>query len=363
MSNYSIEYLVEKCGSEEKFMKRYYRLLESYVYQTGLTLSEAEELTLISKYIKSDLEQKMGISDYGFFHTTERYDGYDRIVEIFGYSNTSCNEWSINNATFLGRYVYNNSTTDFYQFLDSLKISYKKLDDINELCSYCFANKKIKKSIWNTFDIPMSITENEFRRLKSYLENTYTDFSLEKRPEMIGILKCSHSSCKSHSLDKQEVLEKIGVFMSTDVVELNDYKLSEKDIESLIIRDVSLIEEGMVLVKSQHVLPERKGRIDILTKDAAGMTCIIEIKNNGDDERLPYQCLIYPSYFSEFVRMITICPYYNDKIYKSLSRINGVEMFRYIMVNKQHIVVEKISESPCELEIDERSPLVPRRNV
>lgn len=104
-------------------------------------------------------------------------------------------------------------------------------------------------------------------------------------------------------------------------------KITEKDLENIIIKDLSIVEEGMILIDNQH--PIQDGFIDILARDKFGKLCIIELKKVKNDSKIIQQCVYYPTQFDEDLRMITIAPDYSNKISKSLQSLSYVEMKIY----------------------------------
>jgi RecB family endonuclease NucS len=115
-------------------------------------------------------------------------------------------------------------------------------------------------------------------------------------------------------------------------------RLYEADIEQMLSKDVSVIEQGMTFIASQY--RTKCGVIDVLTEDANGQKCIIEIKDNGKDERIVFQCINYPKQFHEPVRMITLCPDYSPKIREALKSLGHVELKRFDIKGKELVVFD-----------------------
>jgi DNA-binding MarR family transcriptional regulator len=109
----------------------------------------------------------------------------------------------------------------------------------------------------------------------------------------------------------------------------------ESDLEKVIIKDLSIIEDGMTLVKNQYWVPG--GRIDILARDKNNKLCIIELKIKEDDERIVAQCIYYPTQFYEDVRVITITPSYTSMLETALKKI-GVELKVYKYLNNKLMI-------------------------
>jgi hypothetical protein len=119
-------------------------------------------------------------------------------------------------------------------------------------------------------------------------------------------------------------------------------RLCEADIEEMLIKNVGVIETGMKLIDSQY--RTKDGVIDVLTEDANGKKCIIELKDNGKDERIVFQCINYPRQFKEPVRMITLCPNYSPKIREALKSLEYVELKRFEIRGKDLIVYDDKGE-------------------
>lgn len=107
--------------------------------------------------------------------------------------------------------------------------------------------------------------------------------------------------------------------------------ISEKTFEDYLIDHLNLIEEDLVFLDRQ--IDVNGGTIDILAKDRNSNLCIIEVKIK-EDKRIVWQALYYPDeikskYNTDYIRMLTVAPKYSNHIMKSLSSIEGVEMFDY----------------------------------
>lgn len=121
----------------------------------------------------------------------------------------------------------------------------------------------------------------------------------------------------------------------------NEQHLLEKDIETYLIDNLHLIEDGMVLTKRQHRLAS--GIIDILVKDKNNKTCIIEIKKVDYDKSLVFQSVYYPSQFTEEIRMITIAPGHTKRIKQSLTSLKYVEILEYYFDDDGKLKIRKSS--------------------
>jgi RecB family endonuclease NucS len=120
---------------------------------------------------------------------------------------------------------------------------------------------------------------------------------------------------------------------SLDVIyEILDNRISESEIENKLAENVSLIEDGMVLVGRQVKISG--GRLDLLCRDKNGTLCIVELKANPESKDLIFQCAYYPTQFNEKTRMITIAPDYKLGIVTSLQLIKNVEMKIYTYDNE-----------------------------
>jgi Holliday junction resolvase-like predicted endonuclease len=121
---------------------------------------------------------------------------------------------------------------------------------------------------------------------------------------------------------------------SFDLISDNHFK-KESDLEKMIIEDLSIIEDGMKLIKNQYWVPG--GRIDILARDKNNILCIIELKIKEDDERIIAQCMYYPMQFKEKTRVISIAPCYSSMTATLLDKI-GVEMKVYKYLEDKLII-------------------------
>lgn len=106
---------------------------------------------------------------------------------------------------------------------------------------------------------------------------------------------------------------------------------SEKYLEDILSQDLSVVEEGMQFIERQYRVDD--GFIDILARGKDGKLTIIELKVVDNDKDLVFQSSYYPTQFDEEVRMITIAPGYNEKIYKALRNIGSVELLKYKLDN------------------------------
>jgi RecB family endonuclease NucS len=120
--------------------------------------------------------------------------------------------------------------------------------------------------------------------------------------------------------------------LKSDNIFLN---VNEEELETLIIENIHSIEEGMTYLDRQVDISG--GRIDILSKDKKGKLCVIEVKTKSDDKDLVYQCAFYPTQFKFPVRMISICPEYDIRIYEALKRVKNVELKKFVLSENNQI--------------------------
>lgn len=125
--------------------------------------------------------------------------------------------------------------------------------------------------------------------------------------------------------------------------------ISEKQLEDFIKKNLNKIEDGLSLISTQY--PIKNAFIDILAEDKNKNKVIIELKVK-QDERLIWQTIYYPmEYLKEHkdlknVRIITICPNYDDWLLSPLKTIDNIEIYSYklIVENKEikDIILKKI---------------------
>lgn len=107
--------------------------------------------------------------------------------------------------------------------------------------------------------------------------------------------------------------------------------ISEKDLEDFLVKNIDIIEDGLIYVARQVTI--ENGRLDILAKDKEGILVIIELKV-VEDKELIWQGLYYPyQYMKENrvdkIRFITLCPQYPEHIRIPLSQNELIEMIKY----------------------------------
>lgn len=159
----------------------------------------------------------------------------------------------------------------------------------------------------------------------------YGSYTMSKENSLMKKDSCKHCY-KKRIREAQKNDERFEYLnMLNDLRKTDSYKISETYLETKLIENIELVEKGMRFIDSQIQVED--GRIDILARDINGTLCIIELKVVDDCKELIFQCSYYPTQFSEKVRVITICPYYHRKIYKSLLNLGTVEMKAYRYVN------------------------------
>lgn len=107
--------------------------------------------------------------------------------------------------------------------------------------------------------------------------------------------------------------------------------ITEKDLENYLKYNLDKIEDGLKLIQTQYQIDDIF--LDILAKDKNNNYVIIELKIN-QDERLVWQSIYYPMKVKERfkvdnVRMIDICPKYEEFLLKPLETINYIELLDY----------------------------------
>lgn len=180
-----------------------------------------------------------------------------------------------------------------------------------------------------------------FNRL-SYLNDLYS----VKVESSIGIndFKVSefHNNMKR---TVEEVLEaEINSFEHGEL--LNVSTIKESQLEDYLIKNLDLIEKGLIFIGRQ--VKVEGGIIDILAKDVNDNICIVELKV-AQDKSLVWQAIHYPKEiekrYRSKIRMITVSPSYSKSIYETLKSLKNVEIFSYqIKVNSGKIVELKMKK-------------------
>lgn len=118
--------------------------------------------------------------------------------------------------------------------------------------------------------------------------------------------------------------------------------VSEEDVESFIVENIDIVEEGMRSIDRQ--VNVSGGVVDILAMDKDDNICIIEVKIEHD-KSIIWQALHYPKEIRKKwprrnIRMITVSPSYNKHVLEKLKEIDNVETKGYSI----KVVLNKIEE-------------------
>lgn len=118
--------------------------------------------------------------------------------------------------------------------------------------------------------------------------------------------------------------------LDTDDVDIID----EEQLEEFLQYNIEKIEKGLKFKARQY--PIKNGVIDLLAVDKNNNDVIIELKV-AQDERLIWQAIYYPMAYKEEtkkknIRMITLCPSYEEYILKPLKSLKDVEIMKYDLV-------------------------------
>jgi hypothetical protein len=115
----------------------------------------------------------------------------------------------------------------------------------------------------------------------------------------------------------------------------------EKKAQKVIAENIHCIEDGMSVVGVEYKL-FNNGIADIFAKDENGDPCIIEIKGKGEDQRIVFQMLDYSLNFKGEVRLITLCPYYHQRIFNVLKMFGFVEVKTYDIKRGKYLTVNNL---------------------
>lgn len=74
----------------------------------------------------------------------------------------------------------------------------------------------------------------------------------------------------------------------------------EENIENWIIEDSSILEENLLVIGRQVIIPDIRDRLDILALDSVGNSVIIELKRGKLKDPVDMQALRYASYISKW---------------------------------------------------------------
>jgi len=90
-------------------------------------------------------------------------------------------------------------------------------------------------------------------------------------------------------------------------------EIGERELEDLIVREPSIIEDGFKIVARQW--PTDSGPLDILGVDTDGIIVVVELKTEEDDKQI-IQALRYYDYVPD--NLVTIARYFSsDKFFIS----------------------------------------------
>lgn len=77
-------------------------------------------------------------------------------------------------------------------------------------------------------------------------------------------------------------------------------KILEKELENWIVNDPSILNESLLLIGRQIIIPDVKDRLDLLALDQQGNAVIIELKRGSVKDPVDIQALRYASYISKW---------------------------------------------------------------
>lgn len=250
-------------------------------------------------------------------------------------------------------------------FEDSLKekIVYQNEDyTLQELSGEVMDNFEFRANLYGNTEVK-SITNEVFRKgsykstkfkntklYKEYLKfnrlSYLNDLYSAKVTSSMGIdnfkVSESHNNMKR---TVEEVLEaEINSFEHGEL--LNVSTIKESQLEDYLIKNLDLIEKGLIFIGRQ--VKVEGGIIDILAKDANDNICIVELKV-AHDKSLVWQAIHYQKEmgkrYRSKIRMITVSPSYSKSIYETLKSLKNVEILSYqIKVNSGKIVELKMKK-------------------
>lgn len=150
----------------------------------------------------------------------------------------------------------------------------------------------------------------------------------------------THNPFERNMEEKLDAILHHSRFTNTDTT-----NITEEQLEDYLIKNISLIEDGMTYLSRQVEITN--GTIDILASDIDNNLCIIEVKIS-EDKAVVWQSIYYPKeikkkYKSRNVRMIIVAPNFKKYMLDVLNEIN-VELFDYeIVVDLEEIRNLKIN--------------------
>ena len=262
---------------------------------------------------------------------------------FYGFENNEAS-WTVDTCVYIGK-------TSNKLVFDVVKEVFPIFRPENIYCEQCLIEKNADSAInlfrgnyiWeHTFDeVRDNIAESLMLRTSLKWKNVRT--LKRQKPYVI------FSSCPQHAktIYKEMIddFEKEIDFVFNLENSLYLINCKENYLELFLADNLELIEEGMELIETQFSI--ENGIIDILARDKSGVLCIIELKVVGNEERILFQTAYYPTQFDEPVRMITIAPNYDKKIYLALNNINIETLNFYLDDEDQFSIKEYVPEYDC----------------
>lgn len=157
--------------------------------------------------------------------------------------------------------------------------------------------------------------------------NQYFNVKRKSPPMLVGV-----SYPKEHNFFQRTVEEiHLAHIHALSINKEIDGFLPERELETYLIKNLSLIEDGLLYIDSQKKIKE--GRIDILAKDKLGTYVVIELKTEIDKDVI-WQSIYYPQQMkkelkTKKIRMIVIMPKCPDHILEPLKLVGDTEIFTF----------------------------------
>ena len=132
---------------------------------------------------------------------------------------------------------------------------------------------------------------------------------------------------------------------------IKDEKLLEEHLEDWICSDPSILNEQLLMIGRQVIIPDAKDRLDLLAVDPKGNGVIIELKRGKLKDPVDMQCLRYASYISKwgFEDFENVARNFSGKVgdpeynfnaeYESFCRDAGVDEIPDMNINQRLIIV------------------------
>ena len=199
----------------------------------------------------------------------------------------------------------------------------------------------------NQYTLRLLLVYDYYNNLQQKEERNYKSCtSYEDIAKSMKISYTSISKARSEIRDDYRIKHVVDINEEKNTDTLDDalydstvleIKFTEDSLEQELIKNMSMIEEGMVYIDNQVKIDY--GRIDIVARDRIGRLCIIELKIEDADKRLPYQCSYYPTQFQNecLVRMIVISSNYRKDILIALNNTD-VELYTYKLDSNNKLV-------------------------